>query len=259
MKRLQPNKRMKRLLDFLKNLPQPAPTIAAFLELVSEKKCAIAMVIATFAGFAAMNAMVYFQWVTWGPWINYQVIPENHVDSILEIAQKQLDEERFSSAMAIANLAIALDDENWQSYQIRGRSRKLSGDLPESIDDYKKVIALDTKQRLRHGAHLSIIESYIFLRDYQSALDWINQHESKILDEDTRTLFKLFRLICLILQLKEYGNEYNEYILHVEKNPLSNHFTRIWQLKPLLEFIDGMKLQKKMKHDLKNVIDKTQQ
>ena len=174
------------------------------------------------------------------------------VQELREISQTQYDKGNFDLVLQIMHIAINLSEDNWELYRLRGRAYKRLYFYHLSISDYKTVLKLNSN---RERAHLTIVESFILLKDYSAALNWIKANNDELREEDVRTFFKFFSVVCLMLRIDDYRSEYSAFVTYIRNHPLSKFYREeFWSFDPLIDFVGTLSIPEQSRNDLRQII-----
>jgi len=88
------------------------------------------------------------------------------VDPELGKAKKAIEAKDWSRAIELLNLVVARDGGNAESYNLRGFSERMRGNLEAAFKDYERALNLDPKHR---GAHEYIGEAYLLVDELSRA------------------------------------------------------------------------------------------
>ena len=178
---------------------------------------------------------------------------EEEIDVWREIAQTQYDQGDYELAKELLDIAILKTAHgDWTLYRLRAKSSKRLNMYKDSIRDYQKVIELNPR---RERSHLSPIESYICLRDYNGAREWIDKYYGTLHEEYIKTFFMFFDLISEMLLSKNYESSYDNYREHITRNPIGFFYRkRFWSFDRTKACVEEATVSDKIKIDALEVI-----
>lgn len=178
-------------------------------------------------------------------------------DKFREIAQTQYDQGDYELTIELMDIAILkAENGDWTLYRLRGNSLKKINMYKDSILDYQKVIELNPR---RERAHLTLIESYICLRDYNGAREWIDKYSETLNEQSIKTFFMFFDLLSEILLSKDYKSSLDNYRKHIARNPISNYYRKkFWGFDRTKACVEEASVSDKIKMDAIEVIALTE-
>jgi hypothetical protein len=193
-------------------------------------------VIVTFLFFFVVVGIIV--WAGWSLSKTRLIVKKQDFLTLRETADGANKRGDYDTTIGLVTWTLQFDRNDEALYRTRARAYKHKGPAyyEREIEDRKVVVRLNPARELNQ---LPIVEDYVLLKRYEAAQAWISKHEGSINNNNVRTMFGFFHVVCLVLQGNDSASAIANFHRDVTDHPPTKSFvTDFWKDRYLLSFLN---------------------